>query len=105
MTNYSRGANFERQVRTDLENRGWFVIRAAGSHGIVDLVAFPPNPRPTWFIQCKIGRRISPKERKKLGEIAMSTSCYAILASRPKRGTIRYERYFPIPNQWEEIKP
>ena len=39
MTNYSNGANFERKIKKQYEDDGWFVVRSAGSKGPVDLVA------------------------------------------------------------------
>ena len=40
MTNYSKGANFERRVKRYLESCGYYVVRSAGSHGVLDLVGF-----------------------------------------------------------------
>lgn len=64
MTNYSRGANFERLVQKLLEEQGWFVIRSAGSHGLVDLVAFKQDCI-TRFIQCKISKGDMTKAAKR----------------------------------------
>jgi Holliday junction resolvase len=38
MTNYSRGAHFERVCKKYLEGAGWFVVRAAQSRGLADLM-------------------------------------------------------------------
>jgi Holliday junction resolvase len=40
MTNYRNGVRLEYKAMHELEKDGWYVIRAAGSHGIFDLVAF-----------------------------------------------------------------
>lgn len=48
--NYISGRNFEYRVKKYLEKEGWFVVRTAGSHSPVDLVAFSLAPL---FIQCK----------------------------------------------------
>lgn len=107
MTNYARGANFERQVKADLEGRGYFVIRAAGSHGIVDLVAFPPSPiDDPLFIQCKINGKISPDDRAELYRVARRTGCWPVMATRPNRGIIFYSHYFQEEDggfYWQEI--
>ena len=109
MTNYARGANFERTVKADLEKRGYLVIRAAGSHGIMDLVAFRPPRKPyatgeTWFVQCKIHGTISPADRKELYETAAKCGAWAVRASRPKPGAILYERLFVHGKEsWVEI--
>ena len=81
MTNkmYARGRAKEYRVKKQLESEGWFVIRSAGSHSIVDLVAFmsaPTDSEPSGyllrvrFIQCKPkGGYLSPEERAKKKEI------------------------------------
>jgi Holliday junction resolvase len=101
MTNYARGANFERQVKADLEGKGYLVIRAAGSHGIMDLVAFQSqwnleegDAGHIWFVQCKTNAKMLPMERKKLFEVSDKCGAWPILASRPKRGKIIYQTYF-----------
>ena len=53
MTNYERGANFERRVKKEYEKLGYYVMRSAGSHGVADLVALKRNTIPI-IIQCKI---------------------------------------------------
>lgn len=60
MTQYERGANFERRVKRWLEGQGYFVIRSAGSKGPVDLVAV--SAYETVLVQCKRGGRISQPE-------------------------------------------
>ena len=52
MTHYRKGTDFERRVKHELEDAGWFVVRSAGSHGPVDLVAIRAGS-PTMLIQCK----------------------------------------------------
>jgi Holliday junction resolvase len=97
MNNYARGANFERTVKADLEAKGYLVIRAAGSHGIMDLVAFKEywtDEGAIWFIQAKTNGKMSPPERRELFESAFSRNAWAVIASRPKRGVILYERLF-----------
>lgn len=68
--NYVRGAAFERQVKAYLEAQGWFAIRAAGSHGLVDVLAIRPD-NVVHFIQCKTGKaKMSKAEWAKLASIA-----------------------------------
>jgi Holliday junction resolvase len=103
LNNYARGANFERDVKRDLEGKGYFAIRSAGSHGAVDIVAFGPK-HPVWFIQAKIHGTMSPAERKELYRFANECGAWAVRASRPKRGEILYERLFTHgKEQWVEI--
>lgn len=51
-THYSRGRSYEYKAKTELESEGYTVIRAAGSHGPYDLVAFKGN-QPVRCIQIK----------------------------------------------------
>jgi len=105
MSNYARGANFERAVKKDLEGRGYLVMRSAGSHGVTDLVAFGPK-YPVWFIQAKIHGTMSPADRKSLYRNAEQCVAWAVRASRPKRGEILYERLFIHgKEQWVEVEP
>jgi Holliday junction resolvase len=73
MSNYSRGANFERRVAKYFEKRGWFVIRSAGSHSPIDLVALKAGE--VKLIQCKIDGVLSSAERQQLHELARDTQC------------------------------
>lgn len=49
--NYLRGRRLEWQVKKDLEQDGWTVMRTAGSHGFADLIALKGDT--IRFIQCK----------------------------------------------------
>lgn len=52
MSKYNKGVNFERRVRKDLENKGYYVVRSAGSKGVFDLIALKQHRRPLG-VQCK----------------------------------------------------
>lgn len=58
MTAYQRGRRLEYLVRDRLVQAGYHVIRAAGSHGVWDLVAISHRrPEiPVLLIQCKVCR-------------------------------------------------
>lgn len=49
--NYRRGVAIERKVKDFLENIGYTVIRAAGSHGVYDIIAINTNT-PTEPVRC-----------------------------------------------------
>lgn len=49
---YLAGRRWEYECAADLRLRGFKVIRASGSHGEYDLVAYAPDKKPI-FIQCK----------------------------------------------------
>ena|SRR5258708_27510120 len=69
---YRRGAAFERHVQQVLESRGWNTLRAAGSKGPFDIVAWPGNTATftkapgVVFIQCKRNGQLLPSERDKM---------------------------------------
>lgn len=48
---YQRGSNFERQVQHKLEEQGYYVMRSAGSHTVVDVMAIKEDS--ILLIQCK----------------------------------------------------
>lgn len=50
--NYRAGVAFERKVKKEWESGGWYVTRAAGSHGAADLICLKPGELPV-VIQCK----------------------------------------------------
>lgn len=85
---YRRGAEFERSAKRALQEQGFFVVRAAGSHGPADLVAMR---RDMWFlIQCKLGGELSGHEAEILVELADAVGCRAALCGKGKRGKIEF---------------
>jgi Holliday junction resolvase len=62
MTNYQKGANFERLVLKDLRNKGWLAIRSAGSHSKIDILAVKEGLIRA--IQCKTDGVISKEDRE-----------------------------------------
>lgn len=87
-TNYSRGADFERRVRSDMERRGWFAVRSPGSKGHADVVAIGRGE--TLAIQCKTGGRCGPREWNDLIEFAHRYGMLPVLAHKDKRGHVKY---------------
>lgn len=84
-TNYKRGANAERELKKMLEADGAFVVRAAGSHGPFDVVAFRDG-----FIygyQVKTGKAaFSENEREKMLRTGMAHGITPYIATRAKGG-------------------
>lgn len=66
---YQAGRRFEYECIRMWEKRDYKCIRASGSHGLYDIVAFRPDRKPE-FIQCKRvadspqGRRLIEKFRE-----------------------------------------
>ena len=77
-SNYSRGANFERRVKKHLEGRGFFVLRTAGSHSPVDLLAMRQGE--IHLIQCALTRGSkTQKGLQSLIDLAVENACQATL--------------------------
>ncbi|HEX59123.1 MAG TPA: hypothetical protein ENF26_03115 [Methanomicrobia archaeon] len=93
MTAYARGAAFERKVRRLLEEDGWFVVRAAGSKGIVDLVALRErdNVLRVQLISCKLNGYVPPAEREQLLELKRRLPHAEVLIAARRAGEVVFE--------------
>lgn len=92
-TQYQRGAAFERRVMRDLEKRGYYVLRSAGSHSAIDVVAL--DYQVTLGVQAKLDGRCDPEEWNALWDLAATNKLDdALIASvGPRRGSpIVYSR-------------
>lgn len=79
MSNYTRGADFERRVRDRYRKLGYFVIRSSGSYSPIDLAVFKGGE--VKLIQCKLDGRLDPVERAQLQDLARETVCRVLLIS------------------------
>jgi len=52
-TNYQRGRAKEYRIAKKYREKGWIVLRTAGSHGFADLVCISQNKRQIIFLQVK----------------------------------------------------
>jgi Holliday junction resolvase len=88
----ARGAAFERAVCTQLAGAGWLTMRSAGSHGPLDVLAVSSSE--VLFIQARLGgpRRVGPTEWNWLFFLAMAYGGVPLIAHRPKRGRIEFQR-------------
>jgi Holliday junction resolvase len=77
---YCKGANFERRVKKELEEMGYFVVRAAGSKGKIDLVAIKPNDIK--LVQCKTNGVVSRQDVDILKEMAKNLDVHIQLARK-----------------------
>lgn len=90
MTNYRRGADFERRVKANLLDRGAaYVSRSAGSRSPVDLIAIWPwgvLQATIWFVQCKRDGRLSSRDEIELISLAEKAGARPVLAHAGKSG-------------------
>jgi Holliday junction resolvase len=110
-TNYQRGADFERTVRDALygEHGAKLVVRAAGSHGKADLVAFFEPEEGfvgrkgrtedimravpvAWLVQVKKDGLLPKAEREELIAIANETATEPYLAWHARRSGVKLMR-------------
>lgn len=93
MTNYANGSGLEYDTRDLMYASGAVhVVRSAGSHGCVDIVAF--FPKFVLCIQCKKGKgKVSKEEVAKLTALARNTGKWltVIVVSKKNRGNIVVE--------------
>jgi len=85
LTQYQRGYRFELETKKLWEAKGYLVVRAAGSHGIADLVAIKndsgyPSDLEVCLIQCKLTGKLSLHDRNYLSATARDLSVSAAMA-------------------------
>jgi Holliday junction resolvase len=84
MTSYSRGYYGEKKARRQLEDDGYFVVEARGSHGVADLVAIKPGQILVVQVKRTTSGRLDPLERQQLWELARWIWAEPIAAFQPK---------------------
>lgn len=65
---YRAGRDLEYAIANDLEANGYHVIRAAGSHGLADLIAFKPGQ--VLIVQAKTDGKMTTQQRCDLSQLA-----------------------------------
>jgi Holliday junction resolvase len=79
---YAKGRGFEQRARVRLEERGYFVVRSAGSKTPVDLVAIKSGEQPL-FVQCKSGARsLSRAQRLVFADFARELGAVPVLCEK-----------------------
>ena len=79
-TNYQSGVRLERRAFALLGERGWFVVRSAGSHGVADLVALSPADGHAVLVQCKTAR-LNHDEWQRLRTVATTYRAVPVIAT------------------------
>ena len=67
---YRKGARYEYYVKQKLEEKGYLVVRTAGSHGPFDLIAIDTQKREILLVQVKKSKYIPNKEKEALAALA-----------------------------------
>ncbi|GIV53215.1 MAG: hypothetical protein KatS3mg038_3736 [Candidatus Kapaibacterium sp.] len=91
MSNYTRGRALEYDAKRYFEERGYLVVRSAGSKSPVDLVCLHPS-LPPLLVQCKYGvARLSKQDRERLLALAHAYNARACIVTRKPREEIVVE--------------
>lgn len=91
-TNYRRGEAVAYKCRDRLLDAGWWVIKAAGSKGVADLVALKYGTAPVLIqVKNKPGP-LPPNERAELFQVALSLGATPIHAHPAGRGVICWRK-------------
>ena len=105
---YNAGRRLEYLIRDQLLEQGFYVTRAAGSHG-VDLVAIWFNPSQgvfehhrILFVSCKLHEYIPPNEKRELMELARQYGAVPMTTRKIRgRWDIVEVEYEPVSLKWE----
>jgi Holliday junction resolvase len=89
MTSYSRGYAFERQIKKQLEATGAYVIRSAGSHGIIDLLSFSGNAVDA--MQLKKGIMPTQKEIDQMDSLVVPGNFNKWFVLKNKKGEVTWK--------------
>lgn len=90
--NYVRGRAFEYRVIRDLQERGFWCIRAAGSKGAVDVLALAKGQ--ILLVQAKTSGKFPRSEREVLVLLAESLDATPVLVDRVDARKLTYRRVY-----------
>ena len=79
MTKYQKGAKYEYKTMVEYKEKGYYCIRSAGSHGIVDIVAINPHLRIICLIQCKSGKIYKPEKERIMKDLKQFEGNYVVI--------------------------
>ena len=89
MSEYRRGADFERKVVNDYRNRGWVAHRTTGSKGVYDIWAHRQGE--VHIIQCKLTGKITKLAKDQLRLMGEENNFRAFIASNDKGAIVMEE--------------
>jgi Holliday junction resolvase len=67
---YRKGARYEYYVKQLLEEKGYLVVRTAGSHGPFDLIAIDKEKREILLVQVTKRRYLPAELKRRLASLA-----------------------------------
>jgi Holliday junction resolvase len=88
MTRYHKGRRFEYQVKRWLEDKGYLVLRTAGSHGFADLIAIGKKGEVIFY---QLSYRFEKAKYEHLVDIAFERKIRIFYVVKEKRGWSMWE--------------
>lgn len=89
MSRYQKGYRVERKAIEELKRKGFSVVRSAGSHGVVDIVAF--NEKKYLLLQIKSNNKAPKEEQKRLASLpSPENSEKQIWVHKDRKGFVVY---------------
>jgi len=67
---YRKGVRYEYYVKQKLEEKGYLVVRTAGSHGPFDLIALDTEKREILLVQVTKRKSLPAELKRKLASLA-----------------------------------
>lgn len=87
----ARGDRFERACVIRLRSLGYLVVRSAGSFGAADIWAARADIG-LLLISCKVSDSTTVRERREFHRLATEAGALAVIASKPTRGQMDWQR-------------
>lgn len=101
---YIAGRAFEYRVIRDLQERGFWCIRAAGSKGAVDILALAKGQ--ILLVQAKTSGKFPRSERDVLALLAQDLDATPVLVDRADARKLTYRRvYFDAKSKGDPFEP
>jgi hypothetical protein len=79
LNNYRNGRSKEYRIMDKFRKKDCVVLRSAGSHSIIDVVAIDPLNSKIYLIQSKVGDLSKPQKERILMEGSKLTGKYEVL--------------------------
>lgn len=90
--NYTNGVRREYQTKKVLEERGFLVLRSAGSHGAFDLVGISYADGEVLLVQVKSGGALTPDEKREIQKVQVPYDTEFQVWEYPSRGIVNVYR-------------
>lgn len=84
--NYKKGYVFELKIKHLLEDKGYYVMKSGGSHGIFDLIAF--DDTCIYGLQLKNNCNLTQKEKEILFNLPVPKSFFKGIVIKAKNNTL-----------------